>query len=232
MFNIDNNENEILAVNYINEIIETKYKWNKLNLLNLQSMLGANFRMPLLHMSKSYIWLEETNQRINEFSIGYTMNPILNRNRAFKDQVKVCLKHTFGPDTNSHISKTLQKPNTRVLALVIFYESGKTIIRKMFRVLSCVIYTIIDKYVCIDYLCTEKSKLSYFKIGCTGSNRHNGIDYNNLLGIGIPDILLNLLSCHGFLKNNDSVVILKFPIRMSEYYFNKGLVILECDEDH
>ena len=95
-----------------------------MNLLDMQSMLWTNCHMPLLHMSKIYIWPEETNQRINEFSIGYTMNPTLNRNRAFKYQVKVWLKHTFGPDTNSHISKTLQKPNTRVLALVIFHESS------------------------------------------------------------------------------------------------------------
>ena len=67
--------------------------------------------------------------------------------------------------------------------------------------LSCVIYTIIDIYVCIDYLGSEKSKLSDLKIGCTGSSKHNGMDYNNLLGIGISDLLLNLLSCHGFLKN-------------------------------
>ena len=72
-------------------------------------------------MSKSYIWLEETNQRINEFSIGYTMNPNFYRNRDFKDQVKVCFKNTFGPDTIWHINKILQKKNTRVLALVIFY---------------------------------------------------------------------------------------------------------------
>ena len=52
------------------------------------------------------------------------MNPTLNRHRDFKDQVKVCLKNTFGPDTNSRIAKTLAKNNTRVLALVIFYESG------------------------------------------------------------------------------------------------------------
>ena len=37
------------------------------------------------------------------------MNPTLYRNRAFKDQVKVCFNHTFGPDTISHINKTLQK---------------------------------------------------------------------------------------------------------------------------
>ena len=98
--------------------------------------------------------------------------------------------------------------------------------------LSCIIYTIIVKYVCIDYLGSEKSKLSDLHLGCTGKNKHNDTDYDNALGIGIPDPLLNLLSCHGFLKNNESVIILKFPNRMSEYYFNKGFVIFECDEEH
>ena len=58
------------------------------------------------------------------------------------------------------------------------------------------------------------------------------MDYDNLFGIGIPDILLNLFSCHGFLYNNDSIVILKCPNSMSEYYFNKRLIKLTCDEDH
>ena len=134
----------------------------------------------------------------------------------FKDQVRVCFRKTYGPDTTSHINTILMKKNTRVIALVIFYEIGKTNPRKMFRVLSCVIYAIIDKYVCIDYLGTEKLKISDLKIACTGSSKHYGMDYNNLFGIGSPDLLLNMLSWHGFLKNNDSVVILKCPNRMSE----------------
>ena len=122
----------------------------------MQSLLGNNCRMSLLYMSKSYIWIEETNQHINEFSIGYMMNKDLHKNKAFKEQVKGCLKNTFGPSTNIHIGKILLKKNTRVLVLVIFYENRKKITRKMFRVLSCVIYTIIGKYVCIDYLGSEK----------------------------------------------------------------------------
>ena len=58
------------------------------------------------------------------------------------------------------------------------------------------------------------------------------MDYNNLFGIGIPEILLNMLSCHGFLKNDDYIVMIKFPNRMSEYYFNKGFIELTCNEDH
>ena len=83
--------------------------------------------MPLLHMSKICIWLEETNQRINEFSIGYMMNPNFHKKKAFKDQVKGCLKNTFVPSTNIHIGKILLKPNTRVLALVMFYENREKI---------------------------------------------------------------------------------------------------------
>ena len=108
---------------------------------------------------------------------------------------------------------------------------GKNV-KKMFRVLNCVIYTIIGKYVCIGYLGSDKSKLSYLHLGGTGKYKHYDTDYDNVLGIGIPDLLLNLLSCHGFSKNNKCVVILKYTHRMSEYYFNKGFVIFECDEEN
>ena len=100
----------------------------------------------------------------------------------------------------------------------------------MFRVLSCVIYTIISNYVCIDYLGSEKSKLSYLRLGVYGRYKHLDKNYDNVLVFGIPDILLDLLSCQGLLKNNESVVVLKFPNRMFEYYFNKGFIIFNCDE--
>ena len=69
MFNIDNNEKEILAVGYKDKTIQTQEKWNQLNFMDIQSLLGTNYHLPLSHMAKSYIWLEETNQRNNEFSI-------------------------------------------------------------------------------------------------------------------------------------------------------------------
>ena len=73
----------------------------------------------------------------------------------------------------------------------------------MFRVLSCVIYIIIRNYVCIDYLGYEKSKLSDLRLVIDGSYERLGKKYDNVLGFGIPDLLMNLLSCHGFLNNND-----------------------------
>ena len=58
----------------------------------MQSFLGDYHRLPLSHMAKSYIWLEETKERINEFSIGCIINPNLNINKSFKEQVTECMK--------------------------------------------------------------------------------------------------------------------------------------------
>ena len=126
------------------------------------------------------------------------LNPTLNKNKAFKQQVKACLINTFGADTNKRINKKMMNRDTRVLALVVFYELGNFNPRKMFRVLSCVIYTIIGRYFCIDYLGTETNKISKLRLGCTLKTKHENKDYDNLFGIGIPDIFLNMLSCQGF----------------------------------
>ena len=85
------------------------------------------------------------------------MNPNLNTNKDFREQVKVCLK-THLVQIPIYISVKYYQKKTRVLALVIFYDNSKTITKRMFRVLNCVIYTIISKYICIDYLCSEKAK--------------------------------------------------------------------------
>ena len=108
-------------------------------------------------MSQSCIWLEETNQHINELSIGYMMNPNLSINKYFKEQVKICMKTIFGTINQQHISQILSKQNTRVLALVMFYNTRQKKPNKMFKVLSYVIYTIISNYVCTDYLGYEKT---------------------------------------------------------------------------
>ena len=78
--------------------------------------------------------------------------------------------HIF-TSTMTQISVILLKPNKRVLALVMFYENIKKR-KKMFRVLSCVIHTIISNYVCIEYLGSEKLKLSYLRIDVTGKYKH------------------------------------------------------------
>ena len=84
-------------------------EWDQLNILDMQSLLGSNCCRHLLNVSKIYIWPEEKNQRINEFCIVYIMNPNLYKDKAFKEQVKGCLKNTLGPSTDIHIGKILMK---------------------------------------------------------------------------------------------------------------------------
>ena len=52
------------------------------------------------------------------------------------------------------------------------------------------------------------------------------------MGIGIPDFLMNLMSCHGFLKNKNPVVVLKFPKRMLEQYFSKVFTLFDCNTNN
>ena len=74
----------ITSDDFINKTIETKNKWNQMHILSIESVLGANFRIPLIHISKRKIYIEETNERINEFSFAYMFNPTLHTNKVFK----------------------------------------------------------------------------------------------------------------------------------------------------
>ena len=75
--NIVRYEMNITSDDLINKKIETKHKWNQIHLLSMESVLGANFRIPLIHMSKKENYIEETNERINKFSFAYMLNPTL-----------------------------------------------------------------------------------------------------------------------------------------------------------
>ena len=99
-----------------------------------------------------------------------------------------------------------------MLALVMFYDTRAENIS--YRVLSCVIYTIINHCVCIDYLSCQSKTLSEISVGSGGISQHGDKRFGRILGIGIPDLLMNLMSCRGYLKNINYVVILKSPKRM------------------
>ena len=74
--------------------------------------------------------------------------------------------------------------------------------KKSFKVLSCVIYTIIRNYVCISFLDYESKKLSELGLGSGGSFKYVSKSYDKILGIRILDLLMNFMSCYGFLRTN------------------------------
>ena len=99
------------------------------------------------------------------------------------------------------VSKLLKKVNTRVLSLLMFYENRKNII---FKVLSSIVYCIMENFVFVDYLCCLKTKLH---VTCKRQVFENRT-YNAISGIGITELLMNTISCHGFANNKKSDVIL------------------------
>ena len=159
------------------------------------------------------------------------INTKLNINEAFIEQVHRCMNNAFGPSNQHFLRATLAKNKAILLALLMFYETRKNP-KKYSKVLSCVIYTIISNYVCMDYLACEWEKLSELTVGTGGVFKHRNKSYDKILGIGIPYLLINLISYHSFLKNKNYVVMLKYPKRMLEYYLSKGSTIFECNTNN
>ena len=78
------------------------------------------------------------------------LNPGLNINKVFIEQLKIHMDLTFSSKTMIPIRIVLRKDNNRVLSLFMFDENRKNII---FKVISSVVYYIIKNNVCADYLC-------------------------------------------------------------------------------
>ena len=75
-------------------------------------------------------------------------------------------------------------------------------------------------------------KLREIPVDYRGGSKHGDKSFDRIFGIEIPYLLRNLMYCHGFLKNINSVVILKFPKRMLEYSLLKVFTILECNANN
>ena len=96
-----------------------------------------------------------------------------------------------------------KKKNTRVIALIMFYDNRGTKPKKVYRVLSCVLYSLIENYVCIHYLSCQSKTLR--KISSDRIFQQKNVYI--LLGIGIPILLLNLVSCHELAEKPNTTVI-------------------------
>ena len=94
---------------------------------------------------------------------------------------------------------------------------------KMYRVLRFDLYYLVDNYICINYLYCQSKTLSRIY-----SNRIlEQTSFNILPSIGSPEVLLNLLSCHGFMEKLDSTVILNCRYHLVNKYLEKGFFIIE-----
>ena len=75
-------------------------------------ILWVNCRQPILHMSKIMLHCYTIGKTINEFAIGYMINPSLNLNNEFRTQVENVLGDYFSIRTMKTIKDCLMKRNT------------------------------------------------------------------------------------------------------------------------
>ena len=85
--------------------------------------------------------------------------------------------------------------------------------------LGSVTYFIMNKYLYVGCTCLQKYPL-YLE--------HKGFEnrkLNDISGIGIPELLMNIMSCHGFVNYEKSTVIFSCHRKLITYYLSKGFVI-------
>ena len=75
----------------------------------------------------------------------------------------------------------MRKKYTCIIAQIFFYETETNNTIKVYRVFSCVLDSVVDNYVCIEYLCCRYKTLSVLFSHQISQEE----SYNGLLGIGI-----------------------------------------------
>ena len=93
----------------------------------------------------------------------------------------------------------------------------------IFNVFSSVVYCIIYNYICADYLCCPQTKLHV-----NSSNKlFENTTYNSVSGICIHELLMNIISCNGFLNGVNSAGILSCRTKSFSYDISIGSIIHE-----
>ena len=115
----------------------------------------------------------------------------LKKSKAFNDQVNKCFPSKIYSKTSTQTRKTSKQDNIHVIDIIMFYENNELLI---FKLLGIVVYWFLENYACVDYLCLKKD----FFLSQKGFEYTS---FDEISGIGIPEILLNIVSCYGFLKS-------------------------------
>ena len=69
-----------------------------------------------------------------------------------------------------------------------------------FVLLGSVVNFIMDNYLCNDSLFLQQAKLSLKNKGFENTT------FNDILGTGIPSLIINIMYCHEFVNDNNSTV--------------------------
>ena len=191
-------------------------------------IVGVNHCLPILYIYKIMVHFYTTENIIHQFSIGCIINSSLHINRIFREPVQTFLDFSLSTKTMKNIRDCLMENNTSVIVLIILYENSGKYIRKLYIVFSCVVYNLIYNYVCIEYLFFQSKILC----GISSNPTFKETDFNLSLGVGISELLLNLLTCHGFMKKSNWTVILNCQSRLINNYSSKVFFVIEQGSKH
>ena len=103
-------------------------------------------------MFKRMVHIYSIDHLINQFPIGYMFNSSLHVKKVFREKVEKCLNATFHENKMKTIRDVLNKNNTCVIALIMFYENKGIKPKQIYRALGCVFNALVENYVYIDYL--------------------------------------------------------------------------------
>ena len=67
-----------------NRKIPGKYQWETLDVIPLMTLVGVNNCQTILHTSKIMVHCYSTDESVNQFEIGYMVNPSLKFNKVFR----------------------------------------------------------------------------------------------------------------------------------------------------
>ena len=137
----------------------------------------------------------------------------------FKEQVDINMVKSFSGATIIPVRKVLQKGNTHILSLIIFYDNRRKKLQGIeFNSLL---------YRGQLFLCWL-SVLSQTKLRDTSKGQEfENRTYNYVSGIVIPELLMNIFECHGFLSNTKSAVILSSCSKLIYFYIQQCFVLYE-----
>ena len=130
--------------------IKKPKKWELPQSIPLRYLLSVYHRLHLSNMENKTAMNEKGEKTIYQFQVGFMLNPVLNIKKAFKEKSEINMEKYFSGTTMTPVRKVLKKRNTRVISLLMFNENIKNMI---FKVLSPIVYCIMENYVCVDYLC-------------------------------------------------------------------------------
>ena len=97
------------------------------------------------------VFFYSTYEQINPFAIDFMINSSLHVNKVFRKKLNNSFDLYFMKKMKT-IRYVVKKRDTCVIAIIMFYETNGKKPKKWYRVLSCVLYSLIINYVCIDYL--------------------------------------------------------------------------------